>query len=574
VLSVSLANFATMLVLLRRGVRVAPWSAAIGAFLFAFAGPRLAQAGHLQLYPHFYTPLCAWATIEFFRAPTARARRGWLSLAVAAVVLQVYAGFYLGWFLVLAISVLGAWAIVLPAYRRKLILHAREHWAAAVGAAVVAALAMAPMLLHYTAVARQYGTRNFDEVLLMLPRPASWLYAGDLSWMYGWTIEFGIFQSLTMRHEHRIFVGVFTAIAATVGLIVARRDRTVRLIGLGLIAILVLTLLLPGNVTLWRAVYSVVPGAGAIRGVTRIVMLVLVPLGVGLACFFDRLERSRRFGLIIPLALLCMLEQPQKAFSFDKRANRAEIEWLASQIPSHCKHFLFTPGHGARPWYKYELDAMWAAVERQVPTVNGYSGLWPKEYLPFMANTIEQPMDRKPIQEFLDRWPTAHGFVFDPDCWIEAVPSDSSVDAVPLEQTVERAMIAGGEYAARVKMRNTGTGPWKTGLAFALGARNGGAPSPWGMERVALPIEVPPGESVTFEFKVRAPATRGQHLFQWQMVQDGVQWFGSTSDPVFIQVVDTPNPAPAAGPNARGSSRPEMAPRSGRARAVSSQPTH
>ena len=52
--------------------------------------------------------------------------------------------------------------------------------------------------------------------------------------------------------------------------------------------------------------------------------------------------------------------------------------------------------------------------------------------------------------------------------------------------------------------------------------------------RVPLPRDVAPGGSVTFTFSVKAPTSSGTYNFQWQMVQDGVEWFGEPTSNVSI----------------------------------------
>src|SRR5262249_28767940 len=47
-----------------RCLRFPPAAAGLGAFLFAFASPRLVQVSHLQLHAHFYTVLCLYAAFR------------------------------------------------------------------------------------------------------------------------------------------------------------------------------------------------------------------------------------------------------------------------------------------------------------------------------------------------------------------------------------------------------------------------------------------------------------------------------------------------------------------------------
>ena len=65
----------------------------------------------------------------------------------------------------------------------------------------------------------------------------------------------------------------------------------------------------------------------------------------------------------------------------------------------------------------------------------------------------------------------------------------------------------------------------------------------WGLNRVALPYDVPPGASVTFSFNITAPTVPGTYNFQWRMLQEGVQRFGDATNNVQITVVTPSNSA-------------------------------
>lgn len=79
-----------------------------------------------------------------------------------------------------------------------------------------------------------------------------------------------------------------------------------------------------------------------------------------------------------------------------------------------------------------------------------------------------------------------------------------------------------------VSMKNIGTTVWTPGGAtpFRLGSQNPQDNNTWGLDRVDLPFPVVPGQQVTFAFNVTSPALQGVFDFQWQMVQDGVTFFG------------------------------------------------
>ena len=105
-----------------------------------------------------------------------------------------------------------------------------------------------------------------------------------------------------------------------------------------------------------------------------------------------------------------------------------------------------------------------------------------------------------------------------------------------VSQSVPYSMEAGYAYDVSVTMRNTGTSTWTDAAQFRLGSQNPRDNYTWGMHRVALPTSVPPGGEVTFNFYVTAPSYTGGYNFQWQMVQDGVEWFGNPSPNSVVDV--------------------------------------
>jgi hypothetical protein len=71
---------------------------------------------------------------------------------------------------------------------------------------------------------------------------------------------------------------------------------------------------------------------------------------------------------------VCLLEQGVGGSTFDPAASRADVQRLAAQVGPGCQGFFYGPATGSEPSWKYQIDAMWAALERGIPTVNGYSG--------------------------------------------------------------------------------------------------------------------------------------------------------------------------------------------------------
>jgi hypothetical protein len=428
-LAVSVLNFAAAILFLREGLRLGPWSAAAGAAIFAFAGTRIAQLGHSQLLPHFGLPLFAFAVIRF--SDEAETKRGrWVALGALALADQVYAGFYLGWFLGFGALVVLGWSIALRRTRSGVLLRLKSSWRSVAIGAFASSLALSPLAYHYWLISRELGTRSFSEVFLGIPRFASWVRMSGVSWLYGWSAQWADhFLPPGMGYEHTLGYGFITSALAVWGLVARRRQTPFRLLGLSAATLFVLALVPFGDFTLWRLVYLVVPGANALRGVARVGLALLLPAAAGVAACLDTLEK-RRLGPLLGLTILAVLiEQGQNAGSFNKERNRADVRWLAQRVPAECTSFLFTPVNGANGWYKYEVDALWASMERGIPTLNGYSGHCPKGYLLCGVNAIHRNADRERVAESLRVWTEEHRLNFPLRCWIAEVPGDSSGSA-------------------------------------------------------------------------------------------------------------------------------------------------
>lgn len=98
----------------------------------------------------------------------------------------------------------------------------------------------------------------------------------------------------------------------------------------------------------------------------------------------------------------------------------------------------------------------------------------------------------------------------------------------------------GQQFTMKVTMRNTGRGDpppgqlWPAGGTTMLGALNDDPT--WGVTRVQLDHEVPPGSETTFTINAVAPAQGGTHDWRWKMIEEGAEWFGEATPPLRIDV--------------------------------------
>ncbi|MDR6674516.1 RHS repeat-associated core domain-containing protein [Xanthomonas sp. 1678] len=108
-----------------------------------------------------------------------------------------------------------------------------------------------------------------------------------------------------------------------------------------------------------------------------------------------------------------------------------------------------------------------------------------------------------------------------------------------IDQNVPSQMEAGKTYNVSLRMRNAGNTTWNSAAGYALGALNDS--TVWGSHRLSLPGDIGPGATAVISAQVRAPTAPGVYNFQWQMVQDGVEWFGVYTTNVPVTVVAPPS---------------------------------
>lgn len=106
------------------------------------------------------------------------------------------------------------------------------------------------------------------------------------------------------------------------------------------------------------------------------------------------------------------------------------------------------------------------------------------------------------------------------------------------------SMGAGATANVSVTVKNTGTSTWTKATAYRLGGVGDYDPFyPAARVDLGSTVSVAPGATYTFSFVFKAPAAPGSYTTDWQMLREGVQWFGGTVTKT-ISVTST-NPPPA-----------------------------
>jgi hypothetical protein len=365
-------NFFSMHWLLWRVQRVGPWAASLGAVLFAAGSSRLNQLNHPQLTSQLYCVFAIGALMAYFQLEDRWLRRSWLVLGALALCAQFYGAFYWGWFLSFFSASVLLCALVVPRLRAPLLRRLSTDAPVLIPLAAVVLLLLWPLAHHYLAAAGEVGYRVYSDS--MLPQAASFIDMGPENWFYGRFGRWALFERLPLAWEHKFGLGALTLFVVAVGLYLQRSRPVVFLMVAPAAVFFLLTVPRWHHIAPWWLVFHTFPAANSIRAVMRGGVWLLFPASLGVAYFSEAAwHRGRPAGLA--LAILCLAEQGQNTPTFSKADARTLRDSLAARIPKGCSAFFYT-GEGRDPSL-LQLDAMWAALAADVPTVNGYSGAWP-----------------------------------------------------------------------------------------------------------------------------------------------------------------------------------------------------
>jgi hypothetical protein len=407
-----LLNYTACIYVLQR-LKFKPLAIAMAGFFFTFGLPILAQETHAQLLYRFGVPLACTLLWQFYEEPGLKKLVGlafWF-------VWQFLAGVYVGIFLVMLLAVMAfllplfssqSWAqkTTGPWFKRPFQavwqwitawpLKLKQAWfkSAIPGRlttlVILAGLgaSLAALLGPYYNVTRVYGfSRSWNDVLLMLPKPQSYLIADHSSI---WQAASSFIADFTARREHQLFPGGVIILIVLVGisLRVPTQHRRLAFLNLSAVAILVAVTLTINGFSLYHFLWYL-PGIKSIRAVTRIELVLMWPLGVFAGYGMDTLLQRQRHWLNVIIYLAAGLLLLESAFynhtTTSKADAQARLSSLRSQLASAVSApaavpadpILFVARPQWDPWYAPEIDAMLVAQDLGWPTLNGYSGNFP-----------------------------------------------------------------------------------------------------------------------------------------------------------------------------------------------------
>lgn len=395
-------NFAATLWLLRGVIRIAWPVALVATVIFVFGNVIAQKIVHPNMFVLGFIPLILgllWRTVQCLDAEDRRAILRYGGAAAALCALLLYTSFYMGW---LTVFLCLLWSVVLLVHgfaceRPRIQAWLQRAWRArATLAACLAifALGLVPFVLTHLPPLLDHGGRQWVEVRSLLPSPLDLVNVGKGNIVWSSTIAGFVPQGRDLAHEMELgfppmlFLTFVVALAVwSVRLIracgtgtMARPDRAVACLAV-VVGICWILMVKVDGVSLWRLVYAVMPGAGAIRAVFRLQFLLLLAalacIGVLLTAAWDK--GRHRWAIAALLAALLVEQVNTYKNSYDAAG---EAAWLASipAPPRSCGYFVVAPNAPRATGNDYgaQLDAMVISQRLGLPTINGYSSIFPR----------------------------------------------------------------------------------------------------------------------------------------------------------------------------------------------------
>jgi hypothetical protein len=557
-------NYIAAYIAIRR-IGIASFGAAAGAFVFAFGLPVLPKDGYAQLIYRFAIPLAYAAFLEMFS--TKRLYVLWRVILWTTV--QFYCSIYLGIFLVYllaatlaAILIVGKGKELLSSLIFSIRSESRMATFFSATASALCVCAVFCLLYKYHAISVDYVfARSKAEIATMLPRLSSYLFA-DGALLSAWPGR--LLGGVPMRHEHQMFFGFGVWIIGAYGATMSWRARQHQELGkiasLSLAFLFLVTISI-GGFSVYLLLTSI-PGISAIRAVSRIVLVMMLPVALLVALGSENLLRRASqhpglkyvaaFALVFILSVEVATCQPN---------NTPISKWIARQtalrkaLPAElpADPILFVYKKDSEPFFLSELDSMILAQDMGIPTLNGYSGYFPPGYimahpcLPKVIRLYGYSIHRRIPMSAMDliagRVVTIVSSPCDGGLVVPFTGTISAALAKQIKLRIENIRIVEGRLNARIDVTNVSTIDFNTVSAdgkhvrlswrfIALSAVGQHISNPRWDTRKELIWKIPPGDSRSIDMSLDLPLSPGSYLLEVSLVQEHVAWFHDLGMPV------------------------------------------
>ncbi|MBR1617719.1 hypothetical protein IJ670_06155, partial [bacterium] len=235
--------------------------------------------------------------------------------------------------------------------------------------------------------------RTIEDVIRYIQGPSAWLRSPSmLDYLF---MQFVSFQDrFEYRDEICASIGVFATIFSLIGIF---KLKNMRKIFYPVIAIIFVLSCAFGSFLLWKYLYPVLIGAQGIRAIIRISLIALIIFSIGICGFIDKIKNKTVVTLCIILIVIeqiPMYKSPYlwQNYNWSKSKFQTQIKETSKLFPKDVKIVFLDYNFKDKDsrtlpfnvlfenYMYYATLAMWASLDAQKYSINGYSGVVIEQY--------------------------------------------------------------------------------------------------------------------------------------------------------------------------------------------------
>ena len=378
------------------------YAAVLGAIIFTSSIALQAQIGHAQTIPRFPIPLAILFGLLF----TKELNPKYFFLMLLMLSYQLYCGIYLGFLLIIPITLLIVTSIIIK--RNLYFTKIKEvRWLSLITVTlVINAIFIAILLLPYKERADLGGLYLYEDIVTSVPTLKSYFYSNSGSILWG-KLEH-IADDYLCYWDYRIFPGGVATLSIVFCLYMFLKSFNIKrnfnennyhyLILFFMCSFTFLFFIRVNNLSLYKILFNI-PGFASMRALQRIINIELVFYAAATAFFFKYFLQNKKiyknFVIFIFLLSIVIIDNKVEAggtHRTKKNISQDRISILVDKMKMIPKGSIisYEPDTMYSHPNDYQIDAMLASQSLLLKCLNGYTATSPNEYYLYWGKPNEE----------------------------------------------------------------------------------------------------------------------------------------------------------------------------------------
>lgn len=398
--------------LMRRCLKKSSIASFLAVIVFSFSIYYGYSSSNVQLFSFSMMPFILIMIYKWYENRDNNKRIINMTVGLLLYVLQFYTAFYVAYFSSLCLGILLVVAIVYNCVADKEFIRQIKKYIIEFVIYIVSVVALLiPFVIVYLPTSKESNGRKWEEVYWTLPDILDFFKIGERS------KEFAFMPYWLMLVILLILVVVYI-----VKCVIAKKAN--HKINILIVALVILFLLFDrcGEISLWWVAYSFVPGANAIRALFRAQIIVYLLYAFLFGFLIDEITEIKPVigiivGLVISICFSCSCIYYYSVPSSWTISEEKVLDDVGSP-PDDCKvMFIMEPKEQGESPLETQLDATVIAIKNDIKTINGYSGLTPKNWnIDYSDGKLKQSVKEWCDYSRIDK-STVYGYSFSTDTW-------------------------------------------------------------------------------------------------------------------------------------------------------------